>query len=330
MKCLVIGLGAMGKRRIRCLKSLGYTDITSYDTRQDRREETREKYSISVEEDYAEIDLREISIIIISTPPDKHFSYCRDAISNKIPCFVEASVSLQDVEKTIALAEAGNSFVAPSCTLKFHPAVKLIKKTVLERKYGSVTNFSYHCGQYLPDWHPWEDISAYYVSKRETGGAREIVPFELTWLTDILGVPDSIKGYFSETMKIGAGIENTYSFVLKFPDFLGSMTVDVVSRFATRSLILNFEKGQLRWNWEDDFVKVFDSEKNEWEVIVGLKGKSEEGYNKNIIEDMYIQEVKSFVDGIQEPDLFPNSLINDKNILELLTQIENSDGGFNK
>ena len=43
MKCLVIGLGSMGKRRIRCLKALGYTDITGYDTRQDRREETREK-----------------------------------------------------------------------------------------------------------------------------------------------------------------------------------------------------------------------------------------------------------------------------------------------
>lgn len=330
MKCLVIGLGSMGKRRIRCLKALGYSDITGYDTRQDRREETREKHSVEVVDDYSAINLSSISLIIISTPPDKHLSYCRDAISNKIPCFVEASVSLQDVKKTIALVETGNSFVAPSCTLKFHPAIKLIKKAVQDGKYGSVTNFSYHCGQYLPDWHPWEDINDYYVSNRETGGAREIVPFELTWLTDILGVPDNVKGYFSETMNIGAKIENTYSFVLKYPGFLGSMTVDVVSRFATRSLILNFEKGQLRWNWEDDLIKVFDSEKNEWEIIEGLRGKAEEGYNKNIIEDMYIQEVKSFVDGIQNPDLFPNSLINDKSILELLTQIENSDGGFNK
>jgi predicted dehydrogenase len=330
MRCLVIGLGSMGKRRIRCLKALGYTDIIGFDTRSDRREEVRIKYSIPVADSYAEIDLKNISVIIISTPPDKHFNYCRDAISKRIPCFVEASVSLDDVKKTIELADTENSFVAPSCTLKFHRVIQAIKRIVDEGKYGAVTNFSYHCGQYLPDWHPWEDIRDYYVSNRETAGAREIVPFELTWLTDMLGFPVSVKGFFSETMDLGTKTDNTYSFVLKYPGFLGSMTVDVVSRFATRSLILNFEKGQVRWNWEDNFIRIYDSSKSEWEVIKGFEGKAEEGYNKNITEDMYIQEVRSFIDGIHNPELFPNSLKNDKKILELLKQIEDSDGGFSK
>ena len=33
MKFLIVGLGSMGKRRIRCLKSLGYEDIVGYDVR---------------------------------------------------------------------------------------------------------------------------------------------------------------------------------------------------------------------------------------------------------------------------------------------------------
>jgi len=249
-------------------------------------------------------------------------------VISKIPCFIEASISLQDVIKILDQINITPSFVAPSCTLKFHPSIMAIKNIVNQRKYGSVTNFTYHCGQYLPDWHPWEDIQDYYVSNRETGGAREIVPFELTWITDILGFPLTTKGFFSETMSLGTNIENTYTFVLKYDKYLGSMIIDVVSRFATRSLILNFERAQLRWNWEDSFIKLFNPSKNEWEVIDDFQGKAESGYNKNIIEEMYVKELKSFIDGIKNPQLFPNNLKNDKRILELLKQIEDSDGGF--
>jgi len=41
MKFLIIGLGSMGKRRIRCLKIIGFNDIIGYDLRKDRREEAK-------------------------------------------------------------------------------------------------------------------------------------------------------------------------------------------------------------------------------------------------------------------------------------------------
>lgn len=43
--------------------------------------------------------------------------------------------------------------------------------------------------------HPWENVNEFYVSNRVTGGAREIVPYELTWIVHILGVPNEIKAY---------------------------------------------------------------------------------------------------------------------------------------
>ena len=46
MKVLVIGLGSMGKRRIRNLRALGLSEIAGFDPRVDRRQEASEKYSI--------------------------------------------------------------------------------------------------------------------------------------------------------------------------------------------------------------------------------------------------------------------------------------------
>jgi len=327
MRFLVIGLGSMGKRRVRCLKALNQSEILGIDPREDRRKKTEDKYSIKTYDSIDKIILEDIDAFIISTPPDLHTQYLELAISNKIPAFVEASVLLEEVE-FVSKKNIENVFIAPSCTLRYHPLVKEIKRIVEAKEFGKITNFTYHSGQYLPDWHPWEDVKDFYVSKRETGGGREIVPFELTWLVDTFGFPNDIKGYFSKTIDFGSEIEDTYAFVLKYDKYIGSMIVDVASRFATRSLILNFENGQLRWNWEDAELKIYDASNDKWSAIEQLQGNNEEGYNKNIVEEMYIDEVDAFIKGIEDITLFSNSISDDIKVLKLLNQIEISDGGF--
>ena len=66
----------------------------------------------------------------------------------------------------------------------------LLNKNII----GQPLSFIYHSGQYLPDWHPWEDYRKFYVSKRETGACREIVPFELVWLIDLFGKVKTVTG----------------------------------------------------------------------------------------------------------------------------------------
>lgn len=51
MRFLVIGLGSMGKRRVRCLKHLGYEMIVGFDLRDDRRMESEVKYNIKTFKD---------------------------------------------------------------------------------------------------------------------------------------------------------------------------------------------------------------------------------------------------------------------------------------
>ena len=50
-KILVIGLGSMGKRRIRCLQSLGIYDITGFYIIEDRRKEAGQQYGNKINND---------------------------------------------------------------------------------------------------------------------------------------------------------------------------------------------------------------------------------------------------------------------------------------
>lgn len=322
MRFLIIGLGSMGKRRIRCLKNLGFDSILGFDLREDRRMESIGKYGIKTIDYIDNLNFDNIDAIIISVPPDMHNRYIKLAIEKGKPAFVEASVVIGDLENLNLLAKEKDVFIAPSCTLRFHPAIKDIKEIVRSGKYGKITNFSYHSGQYLPDWHPWEDVKDYYVCKKETGGGREIVPFELTWIVDVIGFPKDIFGFYGKTMDVGANIDDTYSITMDFGDCYGNLMVDVVSRYAVRSLVLNMENGQILWRWDESIVKLYDAINARWIHYHATEGKAAEGYNKNIIEDMYLDEIKSFIDGINNPDKFPNSLDEDIKILKLLYKAE--------
>ena len=319
-KILVIGLGSMGRRRIRSLQTLGYTDLYGFDLNSERALSAKNEYKILIVNDIKSL---KFDCLIISTPPDKHLEYMIYAKCNCIPCFVEASVLLEET-LIASLADGNNDYVYPSCTFLFHPIIKDLHERITSDYYGKVTNFSYHSGQYLPDWHPWEDIKDYYVSKKETGGAREIVPFELTWMIKLFGRPDRILGVRAKTGILdNCEIDDTYSFVMEYLDKTASITVDVVSRAALRDLRVNFEKGTFYWNWSDGFALMRDLNNN-IERIIPHNFVSEFGYDPNIGEQMYIDELESFFKALNGGrKLYPNSLHEDLQILTLLQLIEN-------
>ncbi|HBI59666.1 MAG TPA: gfo/Idh/MocA family oxidoreductase [Lachnospiraceae bacterium] len=330
-KYLIIGLGSMGRRRVRCLKALGVesSDIYGMDIRNDRCTEAAEKYGINIIKNVDEVDFSEVKAMVISLPPDKHFEGVQIAFEHGKPVFVEASVVLEDVLK-IKESNTKNIFVAPSCTFIFHPVIKEIRKLVRSEKYGKVCNFTYHSGQFLPDWHPWEDVNDFYVSNRLTGGAREIVPYELTWIVDVLGYPNEIKGYFRKTASIGCDIEDSYVCSLDYGDMVGSLLVDVVGRNAMRNLVINFENAQLQWRCDREQLEIYVPEIDGWESIEIGEMLYEEGYSKAINENMYIDEIDAFLKGIEKPDAYPNTIEKDIKVLEMLKAIEDSDGGFDR
>lgn len=324
---LVIGLGSMGKRRVRNLIALGYKNIYGFDLRSDRRLEAREKYGIDVFDDLELALKNKVDAFIISVPPDLHHIYMKKALELEIPAFIEASVVDTDMEIVIDESKEKGVLLAPSCTLHFHPAIKKITQIVSEKYLGIISNVLYHSGQYLPDWHSYEPVSDYYVSQKETGGGREIVPFELTWITLLFGFPKRVVGLYKNTIHIeGAeNIDDTYNLLMDYDSMIFNLSVDVVSRYATRRLVINGSEKQLYWNWDDNAIKVYHPIDNIWEEITYDTLSAESGYNKNITEQMYIDEMEMFTNAAFITGSYPNSLEHDHKVLKVLYAVENSD-----
>lgn len=322
---LVIGLGSMGKRRVRNLIALGIQpqNIFGFDTRADRMIEAAGKYKIKTVEKIEEIDFDQIKGAVISVPPDLHMEYALFLAEKKIPMFIEASVLDDKMQELIKLEEKYGIVVCPSYTMGLFPAPQKVKEIVSGGKIGAPLYFTYHSGQYLPDWHPWESIMDFYVSKRETGGCREIVPFEMTWLVDVFGRPSKITCMKNKLSNMKADIDDIYNLLIEFnTGIVGHLCVDVISKPAIRFMRVTGSEGTLEWDENGKKIKFFTAVTGKWEEIKLDHGTVEKNYINP--EEPYINEMKLFIDSINGPRVFKNTLKSDYEILQFLYQAEKS------
>lgn len=329
MKFLVIGLGSMGKRRIRNLLALKQENIAGFDINEDRVRDANEKYEIKTFNDFNKaIESFNPDVFIISTPPNLHMKYAYLAKDKNIHCFIEASVV--DSQKILALSEEinDNLVIAPSCTMSFFPAPIKIKELIQKEVIGKPLNFNYQSGQYLPDWHPWEKIENFYVSSRDTGGCREIVPFELTWLNDIFGDSRALACVKRKLTNINANIDDIYHCILEYPNnMIGNLTVEVISQpKAVRDIRIIGEKGEIVYNSDSNSIKYINTQMEDWETISFEDGIIEKDYINP--EEPYINEIKTFIEAINAKDRkqFPNTLEKDYKILNTLYALEDLAG----
>jgi len=143
IRALVVGLGSMGKRRIRCLQALGVKSIHGFDQRADRGAEAAAKYGVPTHIDFeSALAAAQPTVLIISVPPHVHHTYMKAALAARIPFFVEASVVDTDMVSIIEQAERAGVFGAPSATMVFHGGVRLIKETLASGSLGKLSNIT--------------------------------------------------------------------------------------------------------------------------------------------------------------------------------------------
>ena len=323
MKFLVVGLGSMGKRRIRNLKYLGEEDIIGFDMKEERRKEAEEKYRIKAFSNLNEAMGKNPVALIISTPPDHHLEYEILAAKNNKHFFCEAGIFTEGLSELIRLCKNKSIIAAPSATFRFNQPIIKIKDLVNNKRIGKVAALTYHMGQYLPDWHPWENITKFYVGKRETSATREMVPFELEWLTWIFGDVKEISCIKGKVSNMKVDIDDVYQLIFQFKNgIIGHILIDVVSRAPIRMLRIVGENGTIEWNWTDGLVRLYDSDKEKWEEFKEDKEFKEEG---NVAkENMNIEELRAFIDAIKGKAIYPYSLEEDLKILNLLEAAEQS------
>jgi len=212
----------------------------------------------------------------------------------------------------------------PSSTMLFHPIIKELEKLVKNKKIGEILTIYHHFGHYLPNWHPWEDYRKFYVSKKETGAAREVVPFELVWITKLFSEIHSVYGSIHKLSKLETDIDDVYQIFIEFKNGIKcTFIIDVISEPAINETEIIGEKGIIRCDHNSGIIRIGKGSK--WKEVKIKTEKMSSGYKGNTPSDsIYVEEMKDFLSVVQKKSSPKHTFLDELKILQVLDAIEKS------
>lgn len=324
----VIGLGSMGKRRIRLIKSnFPDVDIIGIDNSEERCKEVEDLFNIKTLSNSDEFfEDNDCEAVFISTPPLTHSKIINDALNNNLSVFTEINLVKDMYDENIDLADENELTLFLSSTQLYRKEINYISSKISD--FNKTTNYIYHIGNYLPDWHPWESYKNFFVGNKKTNGCREILTIELPWIVNTFGEIKQV--HVSKNKITDLEVDYPDSFFVNVIHKNGSngvLIIDLVSRHAVRNLEIINEDGYIQWDGTPEGLKEWNSNSNELdEINLYDEISNQEDYNQTIIENAYLEEIKDFFNTLnsnQKHGLY--SFEKDKYILDVIDIIEEID-----
>lgn len=323
MTILVIGLGSMGKRRIRLIKEL-YPEflVAGVDAREDRRKEASDSFSIScmasIEDAHRELN---IDTAFVCTSPLSHNLIIAECLRNKWNVFTELNLVPDGYEANLRLAEQNGCKLFLSSTFLYREEIKYIQNRVNK---GQKWNYIYHIGQYLPDWHPWENYTEFFIGDKRTNGCREIMAIEFPWILQTFG--KVIKTHVVSDKMTGLNINYRDNYMIQIEHENGSkgvLIIDVVSPVAVRKLEIYGEHRYMQWDGTPDSLYEYNDETKTLEQAVLLEtAEHVDGYRSFIVENEYKNEIIEFMKMILEDKKPSYGFQEDLEVLKLIDSLE--------
>lgn len=322
MKAAVIGLGSMGKRRIRLIKQIDDTiEIIGVDMSEARRKETEEKFNIQTVESIEALP-EGVTAAFVSTSPLSHAAIINKCLKQNLSVFTELNLVSDGYEENTALARDRGLVLFLSSTWLYREEVRFIQKAVNGAKYKY--NYTYHIGQYLPDWHPWESYKSFFIGDKRTNGCREIMALELPWLTKLFGRAKHFTVIADKMTSLDVDYPDNYLIQIEHDSgSKGTLAIDVVSRKAVRNLEVYSENLYISWDGSPKGLYQYDCESKENKNIsLYDKVDKQAEYSATIIENAYTNEILAFFKQIKDGTEPIYGFADDKVVLDLIDRIE--------
>lgn len=324
MDIIIVGLGSMGKRRIRLIrKHFPHIAIAGVDEKAERRQQVNELYNINVFADIDEaLEDKHYDGAFICSSPLSHAGLIEKCLTDDICVFSELNLVADKYEENISLAKKKDLTLFMSSTLLYRKEIEYIDEEI--KRLESPVVYTYHVGQYLPDWHPWESYQDFFVGNQKTNGCREFFAIELPWIVNTFGEIIEVRTISGKNTKLHIDFNNYYVVTLIHKNgHIGTFVVDIMSREAVRHFEAFNEELYIEWRGTKDTLLQKNVSNNILEKVNLYTDVDQlQGYNSTIIEDQYLAEIEAFFSELDGNKVSKYSFEKDRYVLELIDKIE--------
>ncbi|MBM3938209.1 MAG: Gfo/Idh/MocA family oxidoreductase [Sphingomonadales bacterium] len=278
MKVLIIGLGSIGQRHLRLIRSRwpAGTDIGCV-RRRNRELVIRDDlttllvdslsdyYAIKSFESISEAAHHKYDVALITSPISMHLSDAVQCLENGIKkLFIEKPLcgATEDFVGFLRQVERYHGQVYVGYQLRFHPLLVKIKDIVDSERLGRHKYSEFRFGEYLPFMHRYEDHRLTHMARADQGGgAINCLAHEIDIVSWLFGLAETVSVERHNTGSVGClGVEDVANISLSFDEGASKSRIHLNFLSARRYRIyeLYFEHGQVFFDFSQDLLSVFD------------------------------------------------------------------------
>lgn len=252
MKALVLGCGSIGLRHIGHLRALGGVEVEAADPNPAARERAKAQHGITVHPAAADALGPFHDVVLVCTPGHLHVELTSRALDAGAHVFVEKplSTSLEGVEALVQEAAARGRIVQVGYNLRYHPAVKAMKRIVESGRIGRILSAHAEFGLYLEKWWPGRDYRQSYMASATHGGDLLLdASHEIDTLLWLLGPVAHVSASGGRLSALAIpGIDLVQAVLTMRSGAVASLQLDCLQPTYTRACTLVGEDSALRWD----------------------------------------------------------------------------------
>lgn len=291
MKILILGLGSIGKRHVKNLKMLGYHDLIAFRS-QPVKMEFCDENNIQEYFNLDEAINEKPDVVFLTNPTSLHVPEALKVLENlSAHLFFEKplSNSLEGVNILRGMVNEKDIIAMVGYNMRFHPLLRKIKKVLINESLGEVVGYRSINGEFLPNWHPWEDYKKGYSARDDLGGGALLtLSHEIDMAIWYFGSVTEAIGLVSNKQVLATTSDECSILNLKHENnVIGSIFLDYLQDPPKRTLEIIAEKGKIFWDYYGNSMTIFDSI-NKQETVF----QTPTNFERN---DMYVEELKHFL-----------------------------------
>jgi len=193
--------------------------------------------------------------VIVANPTALHLDIAIPAAEVGCHILLEKPVSdsLERLDTLQQAAQKSGSKILVGFQFRYHPTLNKARELLQSNALGKILTVHAHWGEYLPQWHPWEDYRASYAARDDLGGGViRTLTHPLDYLRYLIGEVDSLWSFNGHISALELDVEDVAEIGLKFKNgAIGGVHLNYVQRPPRHTLEIVGTNGTLRWDNAD-------------------------------------------------------------------------------
>lgn len=272
-RILIIGVGSIGERHLRCFQSTGDCVVAFCETNPELRAAIADRYGcVGFDGFDAALASGTFSGAVICTPAPSHIPIAARCVEAGFHVLIEKPLStgLDGVDALLLSAEQANIHVRVAYIHRFLAPVQRAKELLLAGHCGSVRHVTVSSGQHFPTFRP--AYRSIYYAKRESGGGaiQDALTHQIHAVEWLIGPARRVICHAAHQVLADVEVEDTVNLSLQLED--GALASLALNQFqAVNETVFSFHgtEGSLRVEMPANRVGLagYGSDGWEWEQL---------------------------------------------------------------